>query len=253
MALPKLEGEIILISATLLGTFAGAAVTIPAGRYYMTTIGDGSRSLLDEIAFQAGAATARGWVLNLDDDTDGSTGKLTVTVTGAPTTVTWSSTALRDALGFNGNLTGPANGWVSDNHVKYLWLPSCGRAGLMAPSTSNGALEVDYSLSLGTDGTTYAIAYSVRELDSMEFRHIKGKKAWISQEAIVNESFERFFRDVVALGLRLRFHKDRSDNATFRRWVVENGGAYQPRAFDDRWIEGAECLWGFRYVVRRTS
>lgn len=251
MALPKLEGEIILTAATLLGTFAGAAVTIPAGSYYLTSVGSGSRSLLDEIKFQADTATGRLWLFVLDDNSDASTGKLAVTVSGAATTVTWASTALRDALGFNGNLTGPANGWTADNHAKYLHLPSCGRSGLMAPSTSNGALEADYSLSMGTDGTPYAIAYSVRELDSMEFRHQRGKKSWIDQESVVNESLERFYRDVIALGLSLRFHKDRADDATYRWWVVENGGSYAPRAFDERWVDGPECLFAIRYIVRR--
>lgn len=252
MALPKLEGEIILTSATLVGTFGAFAITMPAGRYFLNTAGTGARGFLAELANQmevtmgAGASS-----VTVDDNSDASFGVVTIARSGA-FAITWSSTAIRDLLGFLGNRAA-ALSHVSNVHAKYLWLPSCGRSGLMAPSTSNGALEADYSISLGTDGTPYVISYSVRELDSMEFRHVRGSKAWISQEALINESFERFYRDVVAFGLRLHFHKDRSDDATFRTWVVENGGSYQPRAFDERWVDGPECLWAFRYVVRKTS
>jgi hypothetical protein len=252
VALLKLEGEIIIATATALGTFGGFVITIPVGRYFLSSIGSGgaTRSLCDEIEFQmetmmgAGASS-----VTLDDDTDAATGKVTIARSGA-FAITWTSTALRNALGFTGNL-GAATSHLAPNHAKYLFLSNVGRAGLMAPSASTGALETDQTISIAPDGTCYSLAYSVRTLDSLDFRHLRGKKAWVALESSTNESLERFFRDTLAL--RIRFHADRAVDATFRTWVIEDATRYAPTAFDERWVEGAETLWSIRFVVREVS
>lgn len=252
MALLKLEGEIIISTATIIGTFGGSVITIPIGRYFLTSIGSGgaTRSFLDELDFQLTTVVGGVWTCTLNDDTDAATGKVTI-ATSFPFDVTWTSTTLRDLLGFTANL-GLATSHTSPNHAKYLWLPNCGRSAIMAPAASGGALESDFTLALGTDGTPFGLGYTIRAYDSLELRHLRGKKVWTSQGA-ANEALEGFWRLVIAFGLRLRFHADRSIDATYRTWVVEDAGHFDPVAFDERWTEGAECLWAIRYRVRETT
>src|ERR1043166_1643227 len=250
--LPKLEGEIILATATVVGTFGAFTITMPAGRYFLCSPGTGALGFLAELANQmeismgAGASS-----VTVDDNNDGSFGVVTIARSGA-FAIAWSSTAIRDLLGFSGN-RGAATSHVSNVHAKYLWLPNCSRSGVMAPTTSGGALETDQQIAMGTDGTVYGTSYSLRALDSMEFRHVRGAKAWADQASLPNEAFEDFYRTVIALGLRVRYYRLRDTDGTRRTWYIEDGGHYQPVPFDARWTEGPECLWGFRYAVRETS
>lgn len=254
MALAKLEGEIVISTALVAGTFSGVVITMPVGRYFLTSIGSGgaTRSFLDELDNQLTVNVGGVWDVTLADGTDTSTGVVTI-ARNSSFTVTWGGgNAIRNLLGFTGDL-GAGTTHTGTQQAKYLWLPNCGRSGIMAPEASNGAVETDYSFSMGTDGTPYVLAYSTRYKDSMEFRMVKGTKAWISKETTVNESFERFYTDVVGYGLRVRFHADRSVDATFRTWTVEDGGQFAPVPVREEWADSAQSLWAFRYQVRKTN
>jgi len=254
MATMKLEGEVIISSALAVGTFAGFPITMPIGRYFPNTVGSGgaSRTLYNEFKFQLDTATGRTWTVIVDDTTDAATGKVTITASGAPTTGTWTSTVFRDLLGFDTNLAS-ANTWTGANHAKYLFLPNCGRSGVMAPEASQGAIEADFTMSIATDGTPYGIAYSRRYLDSLEIRTLKGSKTWISKAITVNEGLEQFYGDVIFYGLRVRFHADRANDTTFRTWVVEDAGSFKPTALREDWTDSTESLWGIRWTVRMTT
>ena len=254
MPLMKLEGEIIISSATVVGTFAGLAVTMPVGRYFLNTIGSGgaTRTFLSELKNQLDTVTGRTWTISVDDGTDTSLGKVTISQNGAATTGTWTSTSIRDLLGFTINLASGVT-WTGTNHAKYLFLPNCGRSGIMAPEASDGAIEADYTLAVATDGTPYALSYSKRYLDSLEFRTLLGSKTWNSVGVTTNEALEQFYSDVISQGLRIRFHADRSVDATFRTWVVENGYEFKPQPVREDWANGAASLFSIRYTVRKTT
>lgn len=254
--LPKLESEIVISTATIAGTFGGSVITMPVGRYFLNSIGDGgaTRSFCNELDNQLTTALGGAFEVTVADGTDTSTGVVTINrSSGVAFTVTWAAnTAIRDLLGFTGNLSS-ATSHTGTQQAKYLWLPNCGRSAIMSPEASNGAIETDFSFAMGSDGTPYAIAYSTRYKDSMEFRMVKGSKAWISKEVTVNESFEQFYTNSIGYGLRIRFHADRSSDSTYRTWVVENGGAYAPVPVREEWADGANSLWGFSYQVRKAT
>src|SRR5574343_1703060 len=202
MALMKLEGAIVLSSSTVVGTFAGSSVSISADTWYLNSPGYSyGTSFLQEFKAQLDAATGRTWTVTCDDDSDTSTGKITISCTGGATTATWSSTSIRNALGFTGNL-GSGTTWTGDNQAKYLWLPNCGRSGVLGPDASNGAIEADYSFAMGTDGTPYVLSYNTRYKDTLELRTVLGSKTWTTHEVTVNESFETYYGSVIAYGLR---------------------------------------------------
>lgn len=254
MAICKLEGEIVISTATVVGTFAGSAITMPVGRYFLNSVGSGgaTRSFLAEFKYQLDTATGRTWTVDCDDTNDTSTGLITITVSGAATTGTWTSTDIKAILGFTTDLTGPTIAWQGTRQAKCLWLPNCGRSGVLGPEGSNGAIESDYSMALGTDGTPYVLAYATRYKDSLEFRTVLGSKCWSTHEVTVNESFETFYGNVIAYGLRLRYHLDRNDDATYRTWLVEDGNHFDPVPVREDWT-GSKSLWAFRYSVRKTT
>lgn len=253
MALCKLEGEIIISTATVVGTFAGAAITMPVGRYFLNSIGSGgaTASFCNELDAQLTSTATGVWTVTVDDTADTALGKVTITRDSA-FTVTWTSTDIRDLLGFTGNL-GSATTHTGTQHAKYLWLPNCGRSGIMAPEASTGAIETDGTFAMSTDGSAFIFAGSVRYKDSMEFRTVLGSKTWVSKEVTVNESFERFYLDVISQGLRVRFHAARETDATYRTWLVEDFQRFEPRPVREDWADGAASLWGFRYQVRKTA
>src|SRR3990167_5593249 len=77
------------------------------------------------------------YTLSLDDTSDSATGKVTISATGVTTfNVTWTSTTLRDYLGFTANLSGAAS-YTGTNQARFLWLPNVGRTNRMAPNFSS--------------------------------------------------------------------------------------------------------------------
>lgn len=255
MALPKLEGEIVLSAATTVGTFAGSVITMPAGRYFLNTIGSGgaTRTFLLELKNQLDTGPGGVWTVTSDDDADASTGKITI-ARNSNYTATWTSTNVRDLLGFTGNLTTAAtSSFTSDNQAQYLWLPNCGRQNGLGPEVSDGAVESDYTMSMGTDGTVFAVGYSARYFDSMEFGFVWGQKCWKALEVVVNESAQRYYEMVIMRGLRTRYHKDRSNDSTLRTWVMEDAGTFNPRTVVPGWTDSPKSLFEFRYKVRKVS
>jgi hypothetical protein len=255
MALMKLEGEIVLTSATAVGTFAGSVITMPAGRYFLNSVGSGGaiRTFLLELKNQLDSGPGGTWTVTCDDNSDTSLGKITIARSLAYT-ATWTSTTIRDLLGFTTNLsTGGTLTFTGANQAKYLWLPNCGRSAVMSPEASDGAIETDYTLSLGTDGTPYAFGFTKRYLDSLELHTVKGSKMWSSQAVTTNEALEQFYGDVIAYGLRVRFHRDRNVDTTFRTWVVEDAGNFKPGTVRQDWTESTESLWTVRWTVRKTT
>lgn len=249
----KLEGEIILTAATVLGTFAGSVITMPAGRYFLNSIGTGvSRSLLLEIKNQLDTGPGGTWTVTVDDTSDTALGKVTI-ARSANYTATWTSTTLRDALGFTTNLsTASTATFTGANHAKYLFLPNVGRSGILSPEASTGAIESDHTIAIAPDGTLYALAFSTRTFDSLEFRLLKGSKTWSTFAVTANEALQQFYSDVIGRALRVRFYADRSDDATFRTWRVEDAGHFDPKPVREDWV-GANALFDIRYKVRETS
>jgi hypothetical protein len=252
VALPKLEGLIRLNEATILGTLTTGAtpyvITIPAGDYYLTTIGDGSRSLVDEIEFQVQTMVGAGTcTITVDDDTDTSEGQVTIAYT-ATFTLSWTSSYLRNLLGFSSTLTPAASSFQSTAHARTLWLPNCGRMNVLAPEASDGQLVADQTCVVAPSGAHASFSFTGRYVDTMNFAMVQGRKAWITHESRSYESFEQFWLDVLQYGYTVRFHKDRATDGTYRTWYVKNSGRYEPQAVISNWT-GAKSLWSFTYDV----
>jgi hypothetical protein len=236
--------------------FAGASVSVDPGRYFLTGTGvAGAASFLAHFKSKLDAATGRTWTLALDDTTDSATGSLTMAVSGAATTGTWSSTAIRNILGFDTNLSSGTS-WTGNNNSKVVWLPNCGRSGAMSPQgttsgyAARGAGESDASFTLAPSGAAYSIGYTVRYMDTLEFRTVTGNKMWYVNQAAENESLQVFWETVISKGLAVRYFPDRSDDSYYRTFRIENFGEFKPIPVIENWTDSANSLWGISYRVR---
>lgn len=252
MPFAKIEGLIRLSEDTELGDFGGSTIVIPEGQYFLNSPGDGDRSLLDEIVFQVDAALGAGTSCTLDDDTDAATGRLTIARAGA-FAVTWTSTPLRHLLGYTGDLASAAS-HLAPMHPTYLWLPDCGRAGLLAPeSTSNtqyGKPETDASVSLAPSGAAARHAYHRRYFENLEWRHVTANRVWREHEVVAQESLEQFYEDVIGIGRAFRLHPDRSDDAVYQGYWAEDFGGFNARWLIESWV-GSKAKCVVQYLCRK--
>lgn len=222
-------------------------VTVAAGDYYLTS----TTSLLTAVknALDGMAGGAGVYTVSLDDDADSSLGKVTISATGVTTfNITWSSTDLRDRLGFTANLSGAAT-YTGSEQAEYLFLPNVYRSNPMSPDGDQGAEESDFSITFSSSGASKRLAYNRRQVDNLEFTHLLGSKAFITWESTTNESLQKFWRDVIYPGYPFRYHKSRDTDATFVTWVALGGGEFKPKPVNPGW-NNANSLWGWASEVR---
>ena len=264
MALPKCEGLITIPAGTQLNITEDsgartATITITAGTYYWGTAGSVGASLASTIA---SIATANGTLTgtyagSVDDNSDTSTGKFSLTVSGGASNhrLTFTSSTLRDIMGFTGT-TGFAATNTGTEQVEYLWLPNTGRTNPLAPEPTVsstfpylGIRETDGTASLSPSGYSARLQYSTRYRDSFEFAPLLGSKVWKSLESTTNESFEKFYEQVVGIGLRFRYHSSRDSDTVFWTQFIEDFRDFKATAYDPNWT-GANSHWRLRYTMR---
>ncbi|MEK7180506.1 MAG: hypothetical protein AAB706_03445 [Patescibacteria group bacterium] len=256
MALEKLEGEIRFTAAQTVDIVeqAGptATVTVAAGSTYFLT---SNAALLAAVAtaLNDNATLAGTYTLTLDDDADAATGKVTISATGVGSSfsVTWNTTALRDALGWTGSLTG-ATTYQASQHARYLWLPNCGRSNPMAPNPASqsqdmGMEESDYTITVAPTGASKRIGYNRRLVENLEWAWLKANKVKIEHETITNESLQRFWRDTIVVGRAVRYHPDRSVDSIAFEWGAREGH-FKPTPNVSTWV-GPASTWTYRMPV----
>lgn len=220
MALSKLEGRITVTdtsSFTISVTDAGgtASISIPVGDYYLTA----STSLLSTLAaaMTANATLTGVYAASLDDDNTTSTGKVTLSA-NITFAVTWTSSVIRDALGFTVSLSG-TNTYTSTDASPYVWLPDQRRSGPFAPDGSIGVPMSDATVTMTPAGITKVIKYGTRHRDSLQYRYLSGRKVWSDFEVVGNESLQTFWDTVISNGYPVRHFPDRSAGS-FVTWRI---------------------------------
>lgn len=259
MALNKLEGRITVptggwsISVNEGG--GGVTVTVAAADYYLTTAGSGSRSLLAELEFQLDSLMTGAYTVSLDDTADNATGKVTISATGVGSfSITWTSTSIRDALGFTGNVSG-ATTYTGSNQARYLWLPNVRRANLMGAEPSSTSFDLGVQVEDGTftmapSGASKKLAYNRRRIDTLEYRYLLGNKSLLALETTTNESWERFYQDVIQPGYPFRLHPDRSSDSVYFTWKADStkaGMGVEP--IYPGWVNNASSQWAVRLPI----
>jgi len=204
IACGRLEGRITFATAQQV-EYADAGggpvtVTVPAGSYYMT-------DLCEELETQvqnAGGLIGDGFSCRLSagEPSTNPTGRVTLacTITSQPFTLTWTSTDLRDALGFTADISVATNSATGTLHAKAVWLPSTLGKFSRHGDSDNGRIVSDFRQTVGPTGTVHGLASSFyRVHDSIRWEGVPAAKAKEHHESTSGESFESFFR-AVALG-----------------------------------------------------
>lgn len=166
---------IVAITAVVGSPFT---VTIPAGNYYPS-------ELLVELQTQLDAATVAdgAWSVVADlSDTTG-TGLVNIKNNIQTFTIVWTSTDLRDVLGFTATLTPAAITFFGTKHLRGAFLPDC-------PIDSEyggeaGHTETDRSSLVSGGGVTTVTAYGVDRvaMSPTRWSHVTRAKARTSGES----------------------------------------------------------------------
>ena len=232
-------------------------VTVPAGTYYQSSAGSGSNSLVAELAAQATAnASLTGnyaGSIKAEDATIASaeySGLVTLELDGGVASafaLTWTSTDLRDVLGFTGNLSG-TDTYTGTKQARHLWLPDCP---IVSPYGSGDAgTDVAASAQMVSPaGHVTGIRTNRHVWCWYRWDAVSRAKTRIAGETTTNSSLQKFWRDVIegtspgaaAPFGPVRIYPSASDNATYKTYKVGGDLAktFQPEQVQDGWIE----LW----------
>jgi hypothetical protein len=268
LGLPKLESRIVVpvggweVSLTDADGTA-VPVTVPAGDYYLNSVAPGgtvSFVAAVKAALDNGAGVT--YIVGVDDDIDGATGKVTIAVSSGTFSLTWTDTDLRDVLGFAGASIATTTSATGTMHARHLWLPNTGHmAEQPDPAFGEGTqdfgrAESDYASTCSPSGVTTATVFNVRRLAHFTWEPLLGLKTWLSDEQLLNESFERFWLDVMNGahcdgGDPHRYYSDRSDDDGY--WTLTwdgDGKDMRPSALVRSWV-GPRSLWHLEYSTRK--
>lgn len=164
-------------------------VTIPAGTYYPIEL---LSAFITQLDAASGSDGAFSYVASTAENGDGTLQLLHATQTFS---LTWTSTDLRDYLGFTLNLTPAASNFIGTASIQGIWLPDCPMSAEYGPSDS-GHTESDRSEMVSPRGDVSALKYQSRTvLPSIRWSHVTKPRARISGELVVGASFERWWRN----------------------------------------------------------
>lgn len=204
--------------------FVNYTITIPAGDYYISEL---IAEIEDQMNDSGGAGASDAYHVTIDDNSDTSTGKVTISIDASVIDsfeITWTDTDLRDVLGFTGASTGAITGpgatsVTGDDHALALHLPNCHISGQLVPDGDAGVYIHDGTMTVAPDGTACALSYSSRRENFIRLAFLKGYKTWTSLERIDNESFETLWVGYLRRGVPFRYYRDRSVDAAYATYL----------------------------------
>ena len=219
--LPKFEARVTVPAGgyAIAVTDSGgtSSVTVPAARYFLVDLLAALVTALNADATLAGTYTAV-----LDDDSDTTaTGRVTLSATGGGNiSVTWTSTVLRDLLGFTASLSGAAT-YQGTKAAKPLHLPDVPRCNPLVPEGMVGIPISNVSQAKAPSGQIVTLSYGDDVgVDSWEMHFLSGRKTWTQYETYDNEALQTFWAAYVKTGAPIRFYPDRSVDGTYVTWIV---------------------------------
>ena len=251
MSQGRLEGLVTIPSGgwtvSLTGSSSGDS-TVGAGEYYMSSPGDGSNSLLDELASQWSTTTGDTITASISGGADG-TGKVTLSSDGGTFEVTWDSgdgnTDLRDALGFadDGDLSG-ATSYTSSRAARSVWVPAAHYQVLNSGNNWDGVIRSNFRSMVNMAGYSYALAGQRRKEKNIVWPAVAQARTWVTDESVTDQSYERFYIDTVLgeaawanrPGGPVRFYEDASNDNQYRTYVYVDATDFAPSAFRAHYV-----------------
>lgn len=206
----------------------------------------------------AGAGSARTWTGSIASGEQG-TGYVTLTISaGANVTGTWTTTTLRDYLGWTGNLSGAIT-YTSPSGCLGMWLSD---SPIVQPFNlgDTGNVEAALTQTMSRLGVTKTIlAASRTRHPGIVWTHVSLARARQSQEANGVRSWERFVRDCMIGSSGLSYFLPGGDLKIFWSADAATAQVYHPitpravadvmqPATGDGYIGLWRCSWPGGYV-----
>jgi hypothetical protein len=204
------------------------------------------------------AGSARTWIGSIANGEAG-TGYATLTISaGANVTLTWTTTTLRDLLGWSANLAGAIT-YTSPAGVLGMWLPDC-PISQPFPLGEVGDIEANISSTVSPLGVVKTILTTSRTRHpGITWTNVALARARQASEASGVRSFERFVRDCMIGSTGLAYFRAGGDLTIW--WNAGAGTSQQynsppPRsvrevlepATPEGWMGLWRCKWPGGYV-----
>lgn len=149
-------------------------------------------------ALQAAVIAATGAVGNnftaTISDGEGGTGRVTLNNTSTPWSLAFTTTALRDAIGFSANIAAVSSAQTG-TCARGLWLPGTPKFSMYGDG-AGGSIETDLRTTVSPNGFVNTLYGSKRRVHrNLLWTGVANNRAMAHHESVANESFESFFLD----------------------------------------------------------
>lgn len=198
------------MTTTTFGGYISAAFTVPSGITASVTTNSGGPTAVtvtagayDSIddfltAFVAALTAARpvtagAWTITNTLANAGATPLITIAVTAGTFSITWTSTDLRDMLGFAGNISAVSTA-TGDSAVRGVWQPDSPI--VTAGRYASAPTKTDVRRSLTPTGDMYTHIGNQRyEHKDLRWSSCPTHKIWRVDETVDNESLQQWLDD----------------------------------------------------------
>lgn len=213
MANPVFYGQITVPTNGWAMNVTGTPKTVAAGTYYIHERNDLTKSLVakvDDLLNDLHAGNSCTFT-----ETGTNKGRVTIVLSAGPPsqTLTWTATALRDILGFTGNLTAGTN--LAPEQAEYVWHPDQPIARALAPIGTLGRRRSDARVTRALDGTVYGTKFNELRENRFLIELVEKERTWAADEVLVNRSWETFWRVVISQVRRFRLVWDEANGVGF--------------------------------------
>jgi hypothetical protein len=180
----------IAVTITVTNDAGTTVVTITPGVYTLATLVAQLQTDLQTQRPPAGTA----WTVSLSIGATG-TGQVTIDAPTDTWSITWTSTDLRDLLGFTADIAAVTTPQTGPKQARGLWMPD---TTLFVDGFYKAAIPV--SDLIQTEGPTgFVIGHSGNKKykqRNLKWGQVPINRTWIAAELVANESLEQFLTDV---------------------------------------------------------
>jgi len=164
-----------------------STVTITAGEYTLVTL----CAMIQTNLTAQRAPSAGAWSVSLSL----TTGQIAIAMSSGTFSITWTSTDLRDLLGFTANIVTQTSS-TGPSQAKGIWIPDCT---LVADvDLKRAPLATGRRVSIAPNGRTSSAAGTPSYLHKgLLWSHVVHNRVWRGEETLANASYETFIKDVV--------------------------------------------------------
>ena len=168
------------------GSGGPSTATITAGTY-------GLDEVCAELETQLNTACPSGWTVVIST----TTGLVTIDCSDTDWSITWTSTALRDLLGFAADIASASSAQTGTRQAKGLWFPHCP---LMLDGDPRQAPRADDGrASVSPTGAVYkVVGVSSYRHRNVRFTHVPQAYVWARSAALQNCDYETWYLDTQA-------------------------------------------------------